>query len=45
MAFRYTPEELIFLRESPLVVKPPALPPSEQWMGYDNFHLGGTCVC
>ncbi|TAQ86964.1 hypothetical protein B7494_g4721 [Chlorociboria aeruginascens] len=33
MAVRYTPEELIFLKDSPLVVKPPGLPPAEQWMG------------
>ncbi|PMD35804.1 hypothetical protein L207DRAFT_465264 [Hyaloscypha variabilis F] len=33
MAIRYTPEELKHLRESPLVVKPPGLPPVEQWMG------------
>ena len=35
MAVRYTPDELIHLRESPLVVKPPGLPPAEQWMGYE----------
>lgn len=33
MAIRYTPEELKHLRDSPLVVKPPGLPPVEQWMG------------
>jgi hypothetical protein len=33
MAARYTPEELKFLRDSPMVVKPPNLPPPEQWMG------------
>ncbi|KAH6676502.1 hypothetical protein B0J14DRAFT_585670 [Halenospora varia] len=33
MAIRYTPDELIYLRDSPLVVKPPGLPPAEQWMG------------
>jgi hypothetical protein len=33
MAIRYTPEELKHLRDSPLVVKPPGLPPAEQWMG------------
>ncbi|KAF4630523.1 hypothetical protein G7Y89_g7617 [Cudoniella acicularis] len=33
MAIRYTPEELKFLKDSPLVVKPPGLPPAEQWMG------------
>ncbi|KAH8593448.1 hypothetical protein B0O99DRAFT_213424 [Bisporella sp. PMI_857] len=29
----YTPEELKHLASSPLVVKPPGLPPTEQWMG------------
>lgn len=29
----YNPEELLYLRESPLVAKPPGLPPQEQWMG------------
>ncbi|KAJ9132542.1 Ribosome biogenesis protein Urb1 [Pleurostoma richardsiae] len=33
MALRYTAETLIFLRESPLCVKPSGLPPSEEWMG------------
>jgi len=33
MAVRYTPDELKFLRDSPLVDKPPNLPPAEQWMG------------
>ncbi|RDL39992.1 Uncharacterized protein BP5553_04332 [Venustampulla echinocandica] len=33
MAVRYTPDELKFLKESPLVVKPLGLPPAEQWMG------------
>ncbi|KAL5330139.1 hypothetical protein ACEPPN_003664 [Leptodophora sp. 'Broadleaf-Isolate-01'] len=33
MAIRYTPDELKFLRDSPLVEKPPNLPPAEQWMG------------
>ncbi|EHK99611.1 hypothetical protein GLAREA_05082 [Glarea lozoyensis ATCC 20868] len=33
MSIRYTPDELHFLRDSPLVVKPPGLPPVEQWMG------------
>ncbi|KAI2779095.1 hypothetical protein F4815DRAFT_203746 [Daldinia loculata] len=33
MALRYTVETLIFLRESPLCVKPGALPPAEEWMG------------
>ncbi|KAG9234036.1 hypothetical protein BJ875DRAFT_26789 [Amylocarpus encephaloides] len=33
MAVRYTPDELKFLKDSPLVVKPPSLPPLEQWMG------------
>ncbi|WEW57764.1 hypothetical protein PRK78_003231 [Emydomyces testavorans] len=30
---RYQPEELLRLRESPLVVKPDSLPPIEEWMG------------
>lgn len=33
MAITYTPDELKHLRSSPLVVKPPGLPPAEQWMG------------
>ncbi|KAH7031151.1 uncharacterized protein B0I36DRAFT_119123 [Microdochium trichocladiopsis] len=33
MALRYTEEELVFLRQSPLCVKPNALPPAEEWMG------------
>ncbi|KAI0184435.1 hypothetical protein EV127DRAFT_238653 [Xylaria flabelliformis] len=39
MATRYTAEVLIYLRDSPLCVKPPSLPPAEEWMGPppDNF--------
>ncbi|KAI1337406.1 hypothetical protein F5Y15DRAFT_152862 [Xylariaceae sp. FL0016] len=33
MAIRYTPDALIHLRESPLCIKPSALPPAEEWMG------------
>ncbi|KAL2070408.1 hypothetical protein VTL71DRAFT_13434 [Oculimacula yallundae] len=33
MAVRYTPDDLKFLRDSPLVERPPNLPPAEQWMG------------
>ncbi|KAH8808766.1 hypothetical protein F5884DRAFT_676080 [Xylogone sp. PMI_703] len=33
VVIRYTPEELLHLRDSPLVAKPPGLPPVEQWMG------------
>lgn len=33
MSIRYSSDELHFLRDSPLVVKPPGLPPVEQWMG------------
>ncbi|KAL1955520.1 hypothetical protein VTO42DRAFT_8474 [Malbranchea cinnamomea] len=33
MARRYTTEELLRLRDSPLVVKPDSLPPVEEWMG------------
>ena len=31
---RYTIEQLLTLWKSPLVRKPPELPPSEDWMGY-----------
>lgn len=34
MAKSYTAEELLKLRESPLVCKPASLPPVEEWMGY-----------
>lgn len=39
MATRYTSEVLIYLRDSPLCVKPASLPPAEEWMGLpsDNF--------
>ncbi|KAI9836552.1 MAG: hypothetical protein M1819_001184 [Sarea resinae] len=33
MARPYTAEELLWLRESPLVTKPDTLPPAEEWMG------------
>lgn len=33
MARRYSREELLKLKDSPLVVKPPQLPPAEEWMG------------
>jgi len=33
MAVRYTAEFLLYLRESPLCVKPLNLPPAEEWMG------------
>ncbi|KAK1759388.1 hypothetical protein QBC47DRAFT_371793 [Echria macrotheca] len=33
MAGRYTADFLLHLRESPLCVKPPGLPPAEEWMG------------
>ncbi|KJR82282.1 uncharacterized protein SPSK_03722 [Sporothrix schenckii 1099-18] len=33
MASRYTAEALLQLRQSPLCVKPPGLPPADQWMG------------
>lgn len=32
MARRYEIDELLKLRSSPLVVKPPGLPPIEEWM-------------
>lgn len=34
MARPYSQEELLRLRESPLVHKPPGLPPVEEWMGW-----------
>jgi hypothetical protein len=34
MARRYQIDELIWLRESPLVTRPANLPPVEEWMGY-----------
>ncbi|KAK4450064.1 hypothetical protein QBC34DRAFT_81132 [Podospora aff. communis PSN243] len=33
MTGRYTAEFLLHLRDSPLCVKPPGLPPAEEWMG------------
>ncbi|KAK4109853.1 hypothetical protein N656DRAFT_715097 [Canariomyces notabilis] len=33
MAVRYSAEFLLHLRQSPLCVKPPGLPPAEEWMG------------
>lgn len=33
MAGRYSAELLLRLRQSPLCVKPPGLPPAEEWMG------------
>lgn len=33
-ARRYTRDELLFLRDSPLVVKPPGLLSSAEWMGF-----------
>ncbi|KAI1326289.1 hypothetical protein F5Y16DRAFT_375288 [Xylariaceae sp. FL0255] len=33
MALRYTSDELIHLRNSPLCIKPSSLPPAEEWMG------------
>lgn len=34
MAGRYAIDDLLVLRQSPLCVKPPGLPPAEEWMGY-----------
>lgn len=34
MSPHYSAEELLHLRDSPLVRKPDGLPPPEQWMGY-----------
>ncbi|KAF4980107.1 hypothetical protein FZEAL_3828 [Fusarium zealandicum] len=33
MAVRYTADHLLHLRDSPLCIKPPNLPPTEEWMG------------
>ncbi|KAK9413852.1 hypothetical protein SUNI508_11548 [Seiridium unicorne] len=33
MALRYTSDDLLYLRDSPLCVKPNSLPPAEDWMG------------
>ncbi|OLN81277.1 hypothetical protein CCHL11_07296 [Colletotrichum chlorophyti] len=33
MALQYSAEFLVYLRNSPLCVKPPGLPPAEEWMG------------
>ncbi|ETS04723.1 hypothetical protein M419DRAFT_72334 [Trichoderma reesei RUT C-30] len=40
MAIRYTAEHLLFLRESPLCVKPEKLPPAEEWMGTNRPTIG-----
>ncbi|KAI1174607.1 hypothetical protein F4777DRAFT_376561 [Nemania sp. FL0916] len=42
MAIRYTSEDLIHLRDSPLCVRPANLPPAEEWMGLpaENFRTG-----
>jgi hypothetical protein len=34
MSWRYSLDELLRLRTSPLVRKPDSLPPEEEWMGY-----------
>lgn len=36
---RYCREELLAIRDSPLVKKPDDLPPIEEWMGYENAAL------
>jgi hypothetical protein len=33
MVVRYEAEYLLYLRESPLCIKPSSLPPAEEWMG------------
>ncbi|KAI9745705.1 MAG: hypothetical protein M1818_001241 [Claussenomyces sp. TS43310] len=38
MGVRYTAGELLQLRESPLIVKPAGLPPTEEWMGPPQEH-------
>ncbi|WQF80527.1 hypothetical protein CDEST_05541 [Colletotrichum destructivum] len=44
MSLQYTAEFLVHLRESPLCIKPPALPPAEEWMGPlpDNSRTQGS---
>lgn len=45
MARRYEIDELLWLRSSPLVAKPPGLPPIEEWMYVHDFlppQLGGS---
>lgn len=37
---RFTREELLFLRNSPLVVKPENLPAIEQWIEYVYLEMG-----
>lgn len=37
MARRYEIDELLWLRSSPLVAKPPGLPPIEEWMYVHDF--------
>ena len=37
MARRYEIDELLWLRSSPLVAKPPGLPPIEEWMYVKDF--------
>ena len=37
MARRYEIDELLWLRSSPLVAKPPGLPPIEEWMYVPEF--------
>ena len=39
MPERYSAEFLLHLRESPLCVRPPTLPPPEDWMGYVSLSL------
>lgn len=39
MARRYEIDELLWLRSSPLVAKPPGLPPIEEWMYVKNLPL------
>lgn len=40
---KYTAEVLLFLRDSPLCVKPAGLPPAEEWMGYVWFFILKFC--
>lgn len=41
MARRYEIDELLWLRSSPLVAKPPGLPPIEEWMYGPPSRLAG----
>jgi hypothetical protein len=44
MARRYEIDELIWLRDSPLVAKPPSLPPIEEWMYVGSNSYNSSAV-